>query len=90
MIAVDKKRVSLHIYRFFDVAYWFKDVSKKTTSSAHYAILSIFRKVKIRLERKKQQICLVYGEGIVNNRTCQKWFVKFLTGYWTVLNGQID
>ena len=26
----------------------------------------------------KKMICAVYGEGVVTDRTCQKWFVKFL------------
>ena len=25
-------------------------------------------------------ICAVYGEGAVTDRTCQKWFVKFCAG----------
>ena len=25
----------------------------------------------------KKNICAVYGEGAVTNRTCQKWFAKF-------------
>ena len=27
-----------------------------------------------------QKICAVYGEGSVTDRVCQKWFVKFRTG----------
>ena len=26
----------------------------------------------------QKKICAVYGEGCVTDRTCQKWFVKFL------------
>ena len=29
-------------------------------------------------QKCKKKICAVYGEGAVTNRTCQKWFVKFL------------
>ena len=25
-----------------------------------------------------KKICAVYGEGAVNDRMCQKWFVNFL------------
>ena len=25
-------------------------------------------------------ICVAYGEGAVTDRTCQKWFVKFCAG----------
>ena len=25
-----------------------------------------------------EKICAVYGEGAVTDRTCQKWFMKFL------------
>ena len=27
-----------------------------------------------------KKICAVYGEGAATNRTCQKWFVKFCAG----------
>ena len=27
---------------------------------------------------QKIYICAVYGEGAVTDRTCQKWFAKFL------------
>ena len=26
----------------------------------------------------QKRICTVYGEGTVTDRTCQKWFAKFL------------
>ena len=26
----------------------------------------------------QKKICAVYGEGAVTDRTCQKWFAKFL------------
>lgn len=35
--------------------------------------------VRIRLKRKTN--CVIYGEGSMNNRTCQKWFAKFYNGY---------
>ena len=36
-----------------------------------------FKKGKNTTEMQKM-ICAVYGEGAVSDRTCQKWFVKFL------------
>ena len=39
----------------------------------------ISRQVKTQLKHKKK-ICAVYGEGAVTDRTCQKWFVKFRAG----------
>ena len=39
----------------------------------------ISRKEKMQLKhQKKKKICAVYGEGAVTDRTCQKWFAKFL------------
>ena len=39
----------------------------------------ISRKVKMQLKCKKE-VCAVYGEGAVTDRTCQKWFAKFHAG----------
>ena len=36
-----------------------------------------FKKGKNATEMQKK-ICAVYKEGSVTDRTCQKWFVKFL------------
>ena len=41
--------------------------------------LIISSKVKIQLKYKKK-ICAVYGEGAVTDGTCQKLFVKFRAG----------
>ena len=38
-----------------------------------------FKKGKGAAEMQKKT-CAVYGEGAVTNRTCQKWFVKFHAG----------
>ena len=27
---------------------------------------------------QRKEICAVYGKGAVTDRTCQKWFAKFL------------
>ena len=40
---------------------------------------NISRKVKKQLKCKKK-ICAVYGEGVVTDKTCQKWFAKFRAG----------
>ena len=40
-------------------------------------MLYYFRKGKNTTETHKK-ICVVYGEGAVTDRTCQKWFAKFL------------
>ena len=42
-----------------------------------HIILYYFKKGKNATEPQKK-ICTVYGEGAVTDRTCQKWFVKFL------------
>ena len=39
----------------------------------------ISRKVKTQLKCKKK-ICAVHGEGAVTDQMCQKWFVKFCAG----------
>ena len=39
----------------------------------------ISRKVKTQLKHTKN-ICAVYGEGAVTDRTCQKWFARFRAG----------
>ena len=40
-------------------------------------IMFYFKKGKNTAETQ-EKICAVYGEGAVTDRTCQKWFVKFL------------
>ena len=47
-----------------------------TLYSAYYALL--FQE-KCNWNAKKK-ICAVYGEGAVTDRTCQKWFVQFHAG----------
>ena len=42
-----------------------------------YIMLYYFKKGKNTIETQKK-ICAVYGEGAVTDRTCQKWFAKFL------------
>ena len=44
-----------------------------------HIMLYYFKKGKNATEMQKQ-ICAVYGEGAVTDRTCQKWFVKFCPG----------
>ena len=31
----------------------------------------------MQLKCRKKKICVLYGEGVVTDRMCQKWFVKF-------------
>ena len=42
-------------------------------------VLYYFQKGKNATEMQKK-ICAVYGEGAVTDSTCQKWFVKFRAG----------
>ena len=42
-------------------------------------MLYCFKKDKNATEMQKiKKICAMYGEGAVTDRTCQKWFAKFL------------
>ena len=38
---------------------------------------SFISKGKKATEMQKKKICAVYGESVVTDRTCQKWFAKF-------------
>ena len=42
-------------------------------------MLCYFKKGKNATDTQKK-ICAVYGEGAVTDRTCQKWFVRFPAG----------
>ena len=44
-----------------------------------HIMLYYFKTGKNATEMHKK-ICAVYGEGAVTDRTCQKWFVKFHAG----------
>ena len=44
-----------------------------------HIMLYYFKKGENATETQKK-ICAVYGEGAVTDRTCQKWFVKFRAG----------
>ena len=46
----------------------------------------ISRKVKTQLKCKRK-IWVVYGEGAVTDQTCQKWFVKFCAGDFSLDDG---
>ena len=54
-----------------------EDRRKKATFSAYYALF--FKKGKNSTETQ-EGICAVFGEGAVTDRTCQKWFVQFHAG----------
>ena len=47
-------------------------------------MLYYFKKGKNADMQKK--ICAVYGEGIVTDQTCQKWFAKFRAGDFSLDN----
>ena len=44
-----------------------------------HIMLYYFKKGKNATETEKK-ICAVYGEGAMNFQTCQKWFMKFHAG----------
>ena len=44
-----------------------------------HIMLYYFKKSKNATETHKK-ICAVYGEGAVTGQTCQKWFMKFCAG----------
>ena len=49
---------------------------KKNTQRFQHIMLYYFQKGKNAIETQKQ-IYAVYGEGVVTDWTCQKWFAKF-------------
>ena len=48
-------------------------------------ILYYFKKGKNATETQKK-ICAAYGESTVTDQTCQKWFVKFRAGDFSLQN----
>ena len=48
-----------------------------------HMMLYYFKKGKNATEMQ-EKICAVYGEGVVIDQTCQKWFVKFHVGNFSV------
>ena len=56
-----------------------------------HIILYYFKKGKNATEMQKE-IYVVYGEGAVTDRTCQKWFAKFRArdSRWMMLHGRVD
>ena len=51
----------------------------------HPIMLYYFKKGKNAIEMQKK-MCAVYGEGAVTDRMCQKWFVKFHAGDFSLDN----
>ena len=45
-----------------------------------HIMLCYFKKGKNATETQKKKVCAVYEEGAVTDRMCQKWFVKFRAG----------
>ena len=56
---------------------------RKYTFSVYHAYY--FKKSKNATDVQKK-ICAVYGEGAVTDQTCQKWFVKFCAGDFSLDN----
>ena len=48
-------------------------------------VLYYFKKGKNATETQKQ-ICAMYAEGAVTDQMCQKWFVKFCAGDFSLDN----
>ena len=44
-----------------------------------HSMLYYFKK-GLNITEMQEKICAVYGEAAVTDRTCQKWFVKFHVG----------
>ena len=49
-------------------------------------MLYYFKKSKSTTETHKKKICAVYREGAVTDQMCQKWFVKFPAGDFSLDN----
>ena len=50
-----------------------------------HIMLYYFKKNKNATEMQKR-VCAVYGEGAMTDQTCQKWFVKFCAGDFSLDN----
>ena len=53
---------------------------EENTQHFWHIMLHYFQKGKNATEMQNKKNCAVYGEGAVTDRTCQKWFVKFCSG----------
>ena len=53
---------------------------EENTQHFHHSMVYYFKKAKNATEMQKKKVCAVYGEGAVTDRTCQKQFVKFHAG----------
>ena len=49
-------------------------------------MLYYFKKGKNATQTHTQKICAMYGEGAVTDQMCQKWFVKFGAGDFSLEN----
>ena len=52
-------------------------IEENNTQDFWHFMLHYFKKGKNATETQKK-FCAVYGESAVTDRTCQKWFAKFL------------
>ena len=50
----------------------------------HFQCIMIYYFKKGENTSETQMICTVYGEGAVTDRTCQKWFVRFPAGEFSL------
>ena len=80
----DSCHVSMHLKKHlsklanFCVAILILKMEEKKQHFQHI-MLDYFKKGKNATEMQKK-ICVVYGEGAVTDRICQKWSVKFCAG----------
>ena len=49
-------------------------------------MLYYLKKGKNATEKQKKKICAAYGKGAVTDQMCQKWFVKFHAGDFSLDN----
>ena len=59
---------------------------EENTQYFQYIMLYYFKKSKSTTETHKKKICAVYREGAVTDQMCQKWFVKFPAGDFSLDN----
>ena len=67
----------IKIDEFLCIHFNSEDERRYATFSAYYALL-FHKKLKKQLKQTNKKTHAVYEEGAVTDRTCQKWFAKFL------------
>ena len=87
---IDSCHISMHLKKDlsklvnFCVAILILKIEEKKQHFRH--IILYFKKGKNAPETPQKNICAVYGEGAVTDRTCQKWFAKFRAGGFSLDN----